>query len=78
MHGHQLMAEVLTDWDRMLLAKHSPGTMNAPFMQAMGVSTITPGVVKGSFSMQYAWSLTSAKSEPIGTDDYVVIMFSPS
>lgn len=45
-HPRKLLPEVLTDWEQMLIAKHSPGTIESPFMQAMGVSTIQTGIVK--------------------------------
>jgi len=77
-HPRKLIKQVLDDWEVMLLAKHSPGTINSPFVQAMGVSTINTGIVTSQFSMTTAWSLGSLSQQPLGTNDYTVIFYSPS
>jgi hypothetical protein len=77
-HKKKLLDEVLDDWELMLLAKHSPGTIDAPFVQQMGVSTIRTGIITSQFSVKEAWDHTSSALQPVGTSDYVVIFYSPS
>jgi len=44
----------------------------------MGVSTLTTGLVKASFSLTQALDLADGTQKPIGSQDYVVLMYSPS
>jgi hypothetical protein len=64
----------------MLIAKHSPGVVNAPFCSGLGPSTITTGLIKSSFSLTECQLMGEYANEmkPIGTADYTVILYSAS
>lgn len=60
----------------MLAAKHAPGRFNAPYVTGMNVSSARTGILQNNFTISEALSL--GVTNPIGTSDYVIILYAPA
>lgn len=67
---------VLADLDKMLIAKVYPGEINAPYVAGMNTQPLPTLKFKVATSLSTATNPVTT-NQPLGTNEYVVIMFCP-
>lgn len=73
-----LLPEVISDWERMLIAKHFPGRYNVPYVTDMNVTTQKTGCLDSAFNVaQCADTANYGNLYPFGSYWYVVVAFCP-
>lgn len=72
--------QVLSAWDRMVVAKNYPGQFDAPYVAGMNVCSVptSTGRVATTFDQAFEFGGTGDVESKIGTKDYLVIAWSPS
>lgn len=68
--------ELLSAWDKCILAKFAPGTIDAPIVAAMNVSPY-PTMISSTSGSENRADKFGSGPQPMGTFDYVLIAYSP-
>lgn len=72
------MKQLVSDEKLFLAAKHAPGRFKAPFVTASGKSNLSTSTLKTTLTLNQVYDSQSIPVlQPIGTNDYLVIMFCP-
>lgn len=68
--------KMVTAWDKCLLAKFSPGSINAPLVAGMNVAPF-PTLISVTSGSETRADLYGQGFQPIGTQDYLLIAYCP-
>lgn len=65
-----------SDWDKCILAKFAPGTINAKIVAGMNVAPF-PTLISATCGSESTADQFGNGSVPIGTDDYLLVAWLP-